>query len=226
MNKCVALFTGGKESVFSILKARELGYEVKELLFLKKPGFSVHKVNLPTVKAVAKMLGYELRTIAVSNEVSEDRSLINYLKEQNRRGLNALVSGNVKLEENHEIYASLCEKTGLELIEPLRGKNTLELLIEYSKIGMQFMIIGIRDEELDPGWLGATISKQNIENFVEEVLSKGIDPCGEYGEYHSIVTELKSLGKGLKSTSAVRDESACTSYLLLMNPQIIKTGDK
>jgi len=55
---------------------------------------------------------------------------------------------------------------------------------------------------------------------------KGIDPSSEYGEYHSIVTELKSLGKGLKSTSTVKDEGACTSCLLLMNPQIVKTNDK
>jgi len=223
MNGCIALFTGGKESVFSILKTIESGYKIEELLFLEKPGFSVHKVNLPTVKAVAKMLGYELKTISVSNELLEDKSLINYLREQERKGLNALDTENVKLEEDHEIYASLCEKAGLKLIEPLRGKDTLELLIEYSKIGMHFMITGIRNGELDPKWLGATISKQNIENFVEEVLSKGIDPCGEYGEYHSIVTELKILGKSLKSTSIVKGESACTSYLLLLNPQIIKT---
>jgi len=223
MDRCIALFTGGKESVFSILKTIESGYKIEELLFLEKPGFSVHKVNLPTVKAVAKMLGYELKTISVSNELLEDKLLINYLKEQKRKGLNALVTGNVKLEENHEIYASLCKKAGLKLIEPLRGKDTLELMIEYSKIGMHFMIIGIRNEELDHKWLGATISKQNIENFLEEVLSKGIDPCGEYGEYHSTVTELKSLGKSLKNTSIVKGESACTSYLLLLNPQIIKT---
>ena len=97
------------------------------------------------------------------------------------KGLNALVTGNVKLEENHEIYASLCKKAGLKLVEPLRGKDTLELLIEYSKIGMQFMVIGIRNEELDHKWLGATISEQNIENFLEEVFSKGIDPCASTG---------------------------------------------
>jgi len=96
-----------------------------------------------------EMLRYELKTISVSNELLEDKSLINYLKEQKRKGLNALVMGNVKLEENHEIHASLCKKAGLKLVEPLRGKDTLELLIEYSKIGMQFMIIGIRNEELD-----------------------------------------------------------------------------
>jgi len=207
------------------LEAKSQGYEIVKLLFLDKPGFSVHKVNIQAVKAVAQMLGHRLEVLKIDNEIPEDKSLINYLREQNKKGLSALVTGNVKLEENHEIYASLCEKTGLELVEPLRGKDTLELLIEYSKIGMQFMIIGIRDEELDPRWLGATISKQNIENFMKEVLSKGIDPCGEYGEYHSIVTELKSLGKSLKSTSIVKDESACTSYLLLMNPQIIKSND-
>ena len=173
-----------------------------------------------------EMLRYELKTISVSNELLEDKSLINYLKEQKRKGLNALVMGNVKLEENHEIHASLCKKAGLKLVEPLRGKDTLELLIEYSKIGMQFMIIGIRNEELDHKWLGATISEQNIESFLEEVLSKGIDPCGEYGEYHSIVTELKNLDKRLKGTYIVKGDSACTNYLLLLNPQIIKTDDK
>ena len=136
MNKCAALFTGGKESVFSILKARELGYEVEELIFLEKPEFSVHKANIQAVKAVAQMLGLRLEVLKIDNEIPEDKSLINYLRDQNEKGLSALVIGNVKLEENHEIYASLCEKTGLELVEPLRGKDTLELLIEYSKIGM------------------------------------------------------------------------------------------
>jgi len=40
------------------------------------------------------------------------------------------------------------------LVEPLKGLDTLELLMEYSKIDLQFMIIGIRDEELDSKWLG------------------------------------------------------------------------
>jgi len=187
LNYC---FSGGKESVYSLLEAKSQGYEIVKLLFLDKPGFSVHKVNIQAVKAVAQMLGHKLEVLKIDNEIPEDKSLINYLREQNKKGLSALVTGNV----------------------------------EYSKIGMQFMIIGIRDEELDPRWLGATISKQNIENFMKEVLSKGIDPCGEYGEYHSIVTGLKSLGKSLKSTSIVKDEGACTSYLLLMNPQIIRTN--
>jgi len=116
MKKCIVVFSGGKESVYSLLEAKSRGYEIVDLLFLEKPGFSVHKVNLPAVKAVAKMLGYELKTISVGEEIEKDEGLIRYLREQERKGLNTLVTGNVKLEEHHEIYESLCERcerTGL-----------------------------------------------------------------------------------------------------------------
>ena len=80
MNRCIALFTGGKESVFSVLKAREQGYEIDELIFLKKPRFSVHKVNLPAVRAVAKMLGIELNVLESGDKPDDDKVLITYLK--------------------------------------------------------------------------------------------------------------------------------------------------
>lgn len=57
MNRAIVLFTGGKESVFSLITAESKGCSISELAILEKPGFSVHKANLPSVKAVAKMLG-------------------------------------------------------------------------------------------------------------------------------------------------------------------------
>jgi len=214
MKRCVVIFSGGKESVYSLLEAKSQGYEIADLLFLEKPGFSVHKVNLPAVKAVAKMLGYELKTISVGEEIEKDGGLIRYLREQERRGLNTLVTGNVKLEEHHEIYGSLCERAGLELVEPLKGLDTLELLMEYSKIDLQFMIIGIRDEELDSKWLGEIITRQNFEEFLTDVLSRGIDPCGEYGEYHTLVTGLKEAKVGLRPIKIEKSDSNM-NYILI-----------
>jgi len=198
MNKCVTLFTGGKESVFSFLKVKELGYGVEELIFLEKPGFSVHKANIQAVKAVAQMLGYALKVLKVSNELSKDKSLITYLERLKERGITALVTGNVKIEENHNIYAELCEKVGLKLVEPLYNLDTLELLIKYAEIGLDFLIVGIRRNSLSPEWLGKTIRRENFEEFLAEVLSNGIDPCGEYGEYHTLVSELKEIKINLK----------------------------
>ena len=70
--------------------------------------------------------------------------------------------------------------------------------MEYSKIDLQFMIIGIRDDELDSKWLGEIVTRQNFEGFMTDVLSRGIDPCGEYGEYHTLVTGLKEAKVSLR----------------------------
>jgi len=45
--------------------------------------------------------------------------------------------------------------------------------MEYSKIDLQFMIIGIRDEELDSKRLGEIVTRQNFEEFLTDVLSRG-----------------------------------------------------
>ena len=215
MNKCIALFTGGKESVFSILKARELGYEIEELVFLEKPGFSVHKVNLPAVKAVAKMLGYTLEVLKISDEILEDKSLIAYLERSKERGITTLVTGNVKVEENHNIYAELCEKVGLELVEPLYNSDTLELLLKYAEIGLGLLIIGIRKNNLSPEWLGKTITRENFEEFLAEALSRGIDPCGEYGEYHTLVTRIGGQRLIIERNSLSTHEKDNTLYISL-----------
>jgi len=95
--------------------------------------------------------------------------------------------------------------------------------MEYSKIGLQFTIIGIRDERLDVKWLGATISKQNIGDFLADTLSSGIDPCGEYGEYHSIVTGLEHLGTRLEYDLTTIKEDNRIKYVSLQNLLITKT---
>ncbi|RLG18357.1 hypothetical protein DRN63_01565, partial [Nanoarchaeota archaeon] len=86
--------------------------------------------------------------------------------------------------------AKLCKRVGLELVEPLYNRDTMELLLKYAKIGLDFLIIGMRRNSLSHEWLGKTITRENFENFLAEALSNGIDPCGEYGEYHTLVTRI------------------------------------
>ena len=90
------------------------------------------------------MLGHALEVLKVSDEIRKDRSLITYLDRLRERGVTALVTGNVKIEENHNTYAKLCEKVGLELVEPLYNRDTLKLLLKYIEIGLEFLIMGIR----------------------------------------------------------------------------------
>lgn len=40
--------------------------------------------------------------------------------------------------------------------------------------------------------------KRNLEKFLPDIITFGIDLCGDYGEHHSIVTGLNNLGVSLK----------------------------
>ena len=46
------------------------------------------------------------------------------------------------------------------------------------------MIVTARAAHLDESWLGRTITL----DAVRELEALGVDPCGEYGEYHTLVT--------------------------------------
>jgi len=37
MERCIMIFSGGKESVYSLLEAKSQGYEIGDLLFFEKP---------------------------------------------------------------------------------------------------------------------------------------------------------------------------------------------
>lgn len=224
MKKAIVLFTGGKESVFSMLTVKSQGYQVEELVFLEKPGFSVHKVNLPAIKAIANGLGYNLKVIKVDRDFWSDELLINYLRKRREEGVDSIVTGNVKLDENSELYNLLCEEAGLALLEPLKGLDTLELLTKYHEIGMHFLIVGIRDECLDLRWLGKIVTKESFEEFLSSILAYGIDPCGEYGEYHSLVITLKEFNIGInfnKISSKKRGD--ILKYVILSDPHIIES---
>ncbi|MEM4004248.1 MAG: hypothetical protein QXM43_01285, partial [Desulfurococcaceae archaeon] len=59
--------------------------------------------------------------------------------------------------------------------------------------------------------------------FLTDVLSSGIDPCGEYGEYHSIVIGLEHLGTRLEYDLETIKEESKIKYVTLRNLRIIKT---
>jgi diphthamide synthase (EF-2-diphthine--ammonia ligase) len=60
-----------------------------------------------------------------------------------------------------------------------------ELLEEFLELGFKAVIIVTKAEKMGPDWLGRTIDARAI----SEMEKLGIDPSGETGEYHTVVTE-------------------------------------
>lgn len=109
-------------------------------------------------------------------------------------GITHVVFGDILFDEHRRWAERTCEPHGLAAIEPLWGLSTTTLLEEWIASGADAMIVTARAEFLDPTWLGRRLSSQCLSEFAR----LGVDPCGERGEYHTVVTNTSLFDRPLR----------------------------
>ncbi len=100
-------------------------------------------------------------------------------------GITHVVFGDILYPEHREWAERMCAPRGLVAVEPLFGSATTTLLEEWVRSGSRATVVTVRAERLDPVWLGRTLSLEMLPEFAR----LGVDPCGENGEYHTVVTD-------------------------------------
>jgi uncharacterized protein (TIGR00290 family) len=100
------------------------------------------------------------------------------------RGITHVVFGDIMGDGHREWNERVCRVHGLTPIMPLWGQPTSQLAREFITLGGEARLVTVRTPLLDPSWLGLTLT----EEIVQRMESIGVDPCGEFGEYHTIVT--------------------------------------
>jgi diphthine-ammonia ligase len=99
-------------------------------------------------------------------------------------GITHVIFGDILFDE-HRLWAErMCAGAGLVAVEPLFGSSTLTLFEEWTASGADAVIVTVRAEVLDETWLGRPLRRPMLDAFTR----LGVDPCGERGEYHTVVT--------------------------------------
>lgn len=181
----VALFSGGKDSVYSLIKAAGLGLRADVLLFVD-PSFphpSPHALNFHVVRLLAEDLSIPLVRVKLRRGREAD-DLASALR---RLGAGTLIAGDVLLREHLEWHERVCRMAGVELVEPLYGYDTERLLLEaVGEAGLEFTVVAVgrgMPEEL----VGVKVDGSNLSWFAELCRRSGADRAGELGEYHTLV---------------------------------------
>jgi uncharacterized protein (TIGR00290 family) len=99
-------------------------------------------------------------------------------------GITHLVFGDIRFDEHRRWAERMCEAHGLTAVEPLWGEPTDLLFEEWVASGAEAIIVTARAEFLDETWLGRSLRRELLAEFTR----LGVDPCGERGEYHTVVT--------------------------------------
>jgi len=183
--KGLAFFSGGKDCVYALMKTRENGIPVDILLFNEYdfPRPSVHMLNRNVVETIAKSLGLPLHTLHLEKGKEHD-VLSAFFSAQD---VGVLTVGDIALEEHMKWYECLCAKTGIKLNAPIwvgSGVSTFEILLEEIQSGIKAVICDVDAKVLSKNLVGQIIN----DKIIKELLAN-VDPCGENGEYHTLVVD-------------------------------------
>jgi uncharacterized protein (TIGR00290 family) len=109
-------------------------------------------------------------------------------------GVTHVIFGDIMFDE-HRMWADrMCAASGLTAVEPLWGESTESLFHEWVASGAEALIVTARAEFLDETWLGRPLR----EDLLPELRRLGVDPCGERGEYHTVVTGSRLFSRPLR----------------------------
>ena len=78
------------------------------------------------------------------------------------------------------------KKAGLKLGMPLWEMNHREAVDEFIHLGFSTMIVTVN---LSLGMTEADLGRILTNDYVQELEARGIDPCGEGGEFHTTVLD-------------------------------------
>jgi diphthine-ammonia ligase len=186
--KVVASWSGGKDSAYAYLLATQQGHQVLNLLtmMMSEEKSNFHMIPAGILDAQAKALGISLikKTTSAATYEADFKAV---LKECKDRGAEGLVTGDIYEVAGHEEgwLGRICREVGLTPVKPLWMGDTKQIYLDYLKTGLKATVVRTnRDLSLD--WLGRVLDRK----FYDDILKlPGVDPCGEGGEYHTVITD-------------------------------------
>ena len=193
--KVASLFSGGKDSTYSIYKAKQEGHQIRcliTILPLSEESMLLHFPNIELTKLQSKSMGIpQIYIESRSNETETEVNLIEKIlaKAKSDHDLEGLVHGGILSEFQKNIFDRACSKLNLKLISPLWQKEQIEYMKNLIESNFHFIITSVSADGLDEKWLGKEITIQDLEKLDQLSKKYGFNINFEGGEAETIVTD-------------------------------------
>jgi uncharacterized protein (TIGR00290 family) len=187
--KVAGLWSAGKDSSFACYKAISSGYDLSVLFNFTDPDRKnslSHGLPASLILKQSQLIGIPIVQKAMPKDREAYREEFKALicEWKNKAGIEGVVFGDIYLKEHKEWIDAVCREAEVEPIMPLWGRDTKELILEIIDSGFKSMVVAVKADLLGKEWLGRIIDRK----FIEE-LKPEIDPCGEKGEFHTLVVD-------------------------------------
>lgn len=183
--KAAISWSGGKDGCAALMRAQR-DFDVVAMVTMCDESAArsrSHGLRPEVLDAQANRLGLR-RFIGQCTWATYNEEYGDVLDNVKSEGVTHVVFGDILFDEHRAWAERICAARGLVAVEPLFGSSTEDLFVDWVSSGSEALIVTTRAEQLDASWLGRTLSRAMLDDFRR----LGVDPCGERGEYHTVVT--------------------------------------
>ncbi len=185
----ISSWSGGKDSCLACYKAMQAGYKIDYLLnFISKEHkrCCFHGIEAKLLKLQAELVGIPM----VQKEVSPDMKLYEQeFKEAvtalKAKGIETMVFGDIYLLDHASWVERVCKDLKIKPIEPLWEIEPEKIAEEFIGLGFKSIVVSCNAKLLDKSFIGRYVDR----DLIKDLKAKKVCPCGENGEFHTLVVD-------------------------------------
>ena len=183
----VLSYSGGKDSVLALHRARKQGMVPQKLIITYNTGLGrswFHGIPEPLLEQVSQSLQIPISLIRTSGPAYRE-NFIRQLQQEKEQGAQVCVFGDIDIAGHLQWCMEVCQEAGLEAFFPLWQQPREELVREFIREGFTAHITVVDTTRLSQAHLGKVLTEELLASIKQD----GADVCGENGEYHTFVSD-------------------------------------
>lgn len=203
---CAISWSAGKDSWLALTRAREQGLAVTTFVTMCDADGTSKSHALPPelIAAQVRALGGEPMSVRVPPGEYAARFDAT-LRALAGTGHTHMIFGDIDLQPHRDWLVPACERAGLVPLWPLWGESRAALARELVARGVQARVVCV-----DTRWLAASFCGAAFDAGFLARLPAGVCPCGEDGEFHTVVTGGPGFAAPLRVAEGLQRRVAST----------------
>lgn len=191
--KATVLFTGGKDSTYTLQWALLQGFEITVLSSII-PSYDYSMLYHRPVEKLLRLQSISLG-IPIELEYLDDpeeelialRKLLSRVKQ--KYGIKAVFAGALLSDYQRMRFSLVCEELGLKSFTPLWRIDQVKYMRELVENGVKFILLSINTYGLPKKFLGKVLDIEDIEEIIMYAKRYGFNPAFEGGEAETLVVD-------------------------------------
>jgi uncharacterized protein (TIGR00290 family) len=185
--KFVVSFSGGKDSVLALYHSMKVGEATGLIVVMDEDGkrSRSHGISEELIRAQADAIGLPVYAASAS-WADYEKVFVRLLENAKQHGAEVLVTGDLDVPAHDCWHDKVAGRVGLRLGMPLWERDHFEVVKEFVNLGFTAILVTVN---LSMGMQEEDLGRVITHDFLEELADRGIDPCGESGEFHTMVID-------------------------------------